>query len=352
MKVKKILHLFPAEKFTGSFIYFVNEYSKYKHMFWVYGEDHSDEEKKYLKQENVKYIPRMDIKLNKDMTEKQMKSYDSIILHSLFDYNIIEYLYRHRVLLKKASLYFWGGDIPLVETWKNRFEKKYVVKNARSIITLIPKDYESIKTIYSPKGQKFISLYPSDQIEILSKLKEREYESNGKINILVGNSATVTNNHRNVMNLLSRFKDDDINIYVPLSYGDNDYAEEVIEYGKRIFGDKLIPIRDFMPLEEYNKFLNIMDVAIFDMVRQQALGNIFSLLYTGCKVYLHPEGKLLDYFRKKDFFVTETKRISDMSISEFREFSSDKKQHNKLLVLRISDREKLIKIWEDIFFSC
>ena len=162
--MKKILHLFPAEKFTGSFIYFVNEYSKYKHMFWVYGEDHSDEEKKYLKQENVKYIPRMDIKLNKDMTEKQMKSYDSIILHSLFDYNIIEYLYRHRVLLKKASLYFWGGDIPLVETWKNRFEKKYVVKNARSIITLIPKDYESIKTIYSPKGQKFISLYPSDQI--------------------------------------------------------------------------------------------------------------------------------------------------------------------------------------------
>ena len=54
MKVKKVLHLFPAEKFTGGFIYFVNEYSKYKHMFWVYGEDHSDEEKKYLKQENVK----------------------------------------------------------------------------------------------------------------------------------------------------------------------------------------------------------------------------------------------------------------------------------------------------------
>ena len=161
MKVKKILHL-------------VNKYSQYKHMFWVYGENYLDEEKNYLKQGNVKYIPRIDIKLNKDMTEKQMETYDSIILHGLFDYNIIEYLYRHKELLKKVSIYFWGGDIPLVGTWKNRFVKKYVIKNARSIITIIPKDYESLKTIYSPKGQKFIALYPTEQIEILSKLKERE----------------------------------------------------------------------------------------------------------------------------------------------------------------------------------
>lgn len=352
MKVKKILHLFIAEKFTGDFIYLVNKYSQYKHMFWVYGENYLDEEKNYLKQGNVKYIPRIDIKLNKDMTEKQMETYDSIILHGLFDYNIIEYLYRHKELLKKVSIYFWGGDIPLVGTWKNRFVKKYVIKNARSIITIIPKDYESLKTIYSPKGQKFIALYPTEQIEILSKLKEREYESNDKINILVGNSATVTNNHLKVMDLLSRFKDNDINIYVPLSYGDKDYAEEVIEYGKRIFGNKLIPIRDFMPLEEYSEFLNTMDIAIFNMVRQQALGNIFLLLYMGCKVYLHPEGKLLDYFRKMDFFVIDTKSISDMSISELREFSSDKKQHNKLLVHRMLDREKSIKTWENIFFAC
>ncbi len=348
--MKTILHLFRTEKFTNDFICFINENSNYKHTFWVYGESDCDYSQEYLKYENVKVFPRIDIKLNKSGTFKQLQMYDLIFYHGIFDNCIIDYFYTHRLLLKKLMLYFWGGDIPVLGDWKERLKKKYVVKNATSVGTIIPKDYESLQKLYAPKGSHFNIQYYSDEIvEFINKRIEKERSFTESINIQIGNSATATNDHIYILDLLKKFKEENINIYVPLSYGDVSYAESVIEYGKAIFGDKFIPLQKFMSLENYNIFLESMDVAIFNMCRQQAMGNIFTLLGTGCKIYLHPNGKIIEYLRKSSFIVMDTNEISNMSIGEFFLFSEEQKQHNKKLVCEKFDKEKYVKGWEDLF---
>jgi len=120
----------------------------------------------------------------------------------------------------------------------------------------------------------------------------KEYDirpkENDTINIQLGNSATDTNHHLEVLQRLEKFKDENIQIFAPLSYGDEAYAKEVILKGKEMFGEKFMPLTEFMPFEKYMEFLSEIDIAIFNHRRQQAFGNIISLVGMGKKVYLHP----------------------------------------------------------------
>lgn len=348
---KKVLHLFRMSEFTNGFVYFMNENSKNMQNFWVYGERESFvSQYECLKDENVKYYPRIEIKLNKDTTEKELQMYDIIVYHGLFDNNILEFFRNKKKLLKKLVLYFWGGDIPLVE---KKITKKYIVRNAAAIVTIIPQDYEDIMRIYHPKGSHFNATYFLNPDMIINKMADQNRKDKKCINIQIGNSATLENNHIHILNLLSKYKNNNIKIYVPLSYGDFDYADRVIKYGKSIFEDKLIPMQEFMPLEEYYTFLSKMDVAIFDMKRQQALGNICALMLFGCKLYFHMEGKLWKYFTKElDAFIISTSVITNMSIDQFAKFSDKEKEHNSEIVLKkFFNVEESIRAWEQIFAS-
>jgi hypothetical protein len=59
--------------------------------------------------------------------------------------------------------------------------------------------------------------------------------------------------------------------------------------GKNMFVEKFIPLTEFMDNEKYIQFLNNIDVAIFAHNRQQAMGNIISLLGMGKKVYMRKD---------------------------------------------------------------
>jgi hypothetical protein len=107
-----------------------------------------------------------------------------------------------------------------------------------------------------------------------------------KNKILLGNSATVTNNHLEAFDILHQLNDVEIQIITPLNYGDMDYAKEISDTGTKLFGDRFTALTDFLPLDDYNKLLNECGIFIMNSYRQQALGNIYTLLYMGAKVYL------------------------------------------------------------------
>ena len=102
---KRILHLFRCEKFTEGFIDLMNSESEFEHVFWVYGENYPLIQNKlsYFKETNVKYYPRIDIKLNKCSTFKQIQRFDLIIYHGVFDEIIINYFFKYKFLLKKSN---------------------------------------------------------------------------------------------------------------------------------------------------------------------------------------------------------------------------------------------------------
>jgi dTDP-N-acetylfucosamine:lipid II N-acetylfucosaminyltransferase len=105
--------------------------------------------------------------------------------------------------------------------------------------------------------------------------------------ILVGNSASATSNHLEVFVQLAASDLRNRRVIVPLSYGDPWYRDRVCEEGRKILGSSFHPLLDFMPLEKYLQLQRRCSVAIFNHVRQQALGNIMSTMTSGARVVMN-----------------------------------------------------------------
>src|SRR5690606_25000226 len=105
-------------------------------------------------------------------------------------------------------------------------------------------------------------------------------------------------------------------IIVPLSYGNSHYREKIIEEGRRIFGDRFIPVIDFLSLEEYIDLLRSCSTVIMNHLRQQAAGNLYISLYLGARVYLDPANPLYDEFRSNGLSVYKLNEISANSLRQ------------------------------------
>ena len=106
-------------------------------------------------------------------------------------------------------------------------------------------------------------------------------------NILVGNSASYYSNHMDSFDKIATLNLQDRKIIVPLSYGNTfKYVCKVIEYGKKLFGNKFNPITEFIPFEAYNKLLKSCSIAIFNIEQQAAVGNILIAIWNGTKVFM------------------------------------------------------------------
>lgn len=117
--------------------------------------------------------------------------------------------------------------------------------------------------------------------------------------ILLGNSAGATNNHLEAISLLSKL---DLNsskykIVTPLSYGDNNYAKKIKDYGAANLGESFYPIEKFMPIDDYIKLLQKCGFVIMNHVRQQAMGNIIIMMYLGAKIFLRSESAIYTFFK-------------------------------------------------------
>ena len=122
-------------------------------------------------------------------------------------------------------------------------------------------------------------------------------------NILLGNSSSKTNNHLEAFQLLKGLPIGKRKIVTPLSYGDKLYGEKVIKEGQNLFSDQFHPLVDFLPLHEYNKFLEICGIVIMNHYRQQAVGNVLTMLWMGAKVYLTEKNTLFHYLKRIGIFV-------------------------------------------------
>jgi len=221
---------------------------------------------------------------------KELYRADKIVLHGLFFGDLLYLLFLQPWLLKKCYWVIWGGDLYVHDAtrkdwrWhKTEFFRRFVIKRIRLLITYIKGDVDLARKWYGAKGLYFECLmYPSN-IYTEYDVPQKEHAT---INILVGNSADPSNNHSEVLEKLLPYKERDIKIIVPLSYGDQLHAREVIKNGYELFGDKFVPLTEFIQFNEYLELLGQIDIAIFNHRRQQAMGNTITLLGLGKKVYI------------------------------------------------------------------
>lgn len=116
--------------------------------------------------------------------------------------------------------------------------------------------------------------------------------------ILIGNSAAPTNNHLEIFHHLSKLDTSKFKILAPLNYGsDNEWKDQLVKAGRTTFGNRFEPITGFLPFKEYAELLSKCSHAIFYHERQQAMGNIYSLLENGCKLFLSENSVTYQYLK-------------------------------------------------------
>lgn len=317
MDERKILHVMILDKFLAPFIDFVDEHfgRAGHHYVFVTGEKY---EYGLTPEHNAEFLPNDDdifITLY-----SYMKIAKKIILHGLWREKVDILLYLDQDLLKKCYWVMWGGDFYFPE--KQSRIRHEVIKNMGHFITYIQGDYELVKQWYGATGKYHeCFMYPSNLY--------KEYDTTSKehdaINIQLGNSATETNHHLEILQSLTKYKDENIQIFVPLSYGNHEYAKEVISKGKKLFVDKFVPLTEFMPFEKYLEFLGGVDIAIFAHKRQQAMGNTITLLGLGKKVYLDTKSVQFNFLKNHDICVFDVNEIDLEKLNQKMSSSNQKK---------------------------
>jgi dTDP-N-acetylfucosamine:lipid II N-acetylfucosaminyltransferase len=207
---------------------------------------------------------------------------EKIIIHGLWREKINDILVANPELFKKVYWVLYGGDYYHRENYSKNHIK--VIQNAEFIMTCFTADFNLIKKMYGAKGKQLHSfVYTSNLCQPI----EFEKFERSNLNILLGHSGIKENQHLKYLEFLSKFKEK-FTIFCPLSYPNkNCYIENVIHYGKKLFGERFIPLLDFIPKGEYEVFLaEKIDIAICASWRMHGVGNITTLLSAGAKVYI------------------------------------------------------------------
>lgn len=305
----RILHIIFNTTFTKPYIDFINSnFNSSEHTFLILG--NNELEKENYNYNNVYFVSKK-IKCIL-FALKNMYRCEKIILHGLFSNFEIMNFFIQPWLLKKCNWVIWGGDLyehkfrdNSIKSSINEFFRAFVIQRMSGLITHVYGDYELAKLWYKTKGEYYYCFcYPSNLYKKY-QVKKKGF-SNLKTCILVGNSADKTNNHIEIFNKLSFLKNEDIEIICPLSYGDCEYRNMVVKIGFSLFGDKFKPITDFMKSVKYLELLATVDVALFNHKRQQALGNIISLIGMGKKVYIRDDVTTWEFCKMHELKVYNT----------------------------------------------
>lgn len=137
-------------------------------------------------------------------------------------------------------------------------------------------------------------------------------------NILIGNSASETNNHMDVLQHLCNVGlSPKQKIILPLSYGaSKDYVTKVKTFISQLnWHQPVLSLDTFMPLSEYTHIIQTCRYAIMGAIRQQAMGNIYMLLYQGCKIFFYKDSIAYQELKNNGFYVFAIEDITSSSLS-------------------------------------
>lgn len=341
-----------SEKFIVPFVEFIKEHFDFEEHLFIINDGPSGDMSKISHYDNVILLDESyNSKYNYLKYSNTIKPYaqkaQKIILHALFSDNKNFFLYFNQNLLHKCYWVMWGADLYVYNKPRDRFRdkvrhyiRKKIYSNLGHFITYIKGDYELAKKWYDAKDEYHeCFMYPSN----LYKEYDIKPKAHTTINIQLGNSADTTNNHIDVLKQLAKYKDEDIKIFTPLSYGNQEYAKEVIAYGNKIFEDKFVALTEFMPFNKYLEFLGDIDIAIFAHKRQQAMGNTITLLGLGKKVYMRSDITPWQLFKDIDVKVYDVANIAIDLITE------EEKIDNKQKIKEYFSKENYLKQLQNLF---
>lgn len=284
------------------------------------------------------------------------KKEDRVIFHSFFH----PYLYLLSVTffwkLHLITWVIWGGDLFLYAKRTERLPikyriydvfRKFSIRRFRYVAVEGDKvDYLLAKSYYNITKDSFIKLlYPLDWS---AKQFFSVRENPKPFKVLLGNSADPSNNHIELLTLLSKHESEDIVLYLPLSYGGNlEYVNSVISLGKQLFGEKFVPLVKMMDKKSYIEFLSDIDCVIFGHDRQQGLGNIRLLIMMGKKIFIKSNNSSNDYLKELGIQYYFTEDIANLSFDQLKCYSTQQAENNITMLEKEYRDENVLKNWQN-----
>ncbi len=204
-------------------------------------------------------------------------------------------------------------------------------------VTMLPAEFRLLKEAHPLFRAKLHHLQYSSVEEALMQGPERMEGPD----ILLGNSATATNNHAEAIALLGRLDLRGRRVIVPLSYGDTAYADQICRIGVKMLGEHFTPLRDFVSLAEFNRLISTCGTVLMNHARQQAFSTVNSALFKGAKVFLRPENLMLPFYRDLGIHACDVPEHAKFDSRDFFEpltQAQRRDNRNSLLSLCSSDR--------------
>lgn len=336
----KIVHIMIFEKFIRGYIEFLDEHFNInEHRFYIVGKDYGKYNLDGLPQTKIINTISSVFGFNADLYLA-----DKIILHGLWNPKVIRLLNLQPWLIKKCYWMMWGGDFYNYENEGK--QKKRLINKLRHFISLFKDDFELVKEKYHTWGTLHQCIAYPEQVFEKTVLPVNSHTTE-TVRILVGNSADAANNHAEALQMMrDKIQDDmEVNIICPLSYGSDWIANHVEQLGAELFGNRFKALKKFIPFDQYNKLLNNVEIAVFNHKRQQAVGNVTSMLSKGKKVYLHPANVLFNYFNDLDIQVYD---IHDFNVKPLDEIVRNRNVENMKKYFSI---ETYLQQLKNLFYS-
>lgn len=315
-----IYHILNDEKFSDWVILSYNELNKENNNEFILVSN--SDTSKYLNKFDIKFVSTKYF-----LEEFKPTDQDVLIFYFLHLHNILFLLKRKRLNCKKiwigygADYYYYllnsrnFQSLYLKNTLKkfNLFNGHFFIKRVALVIYqklfFLVKVLPALKTLthfapilpneFSIVKNKFPSLtfdyldFTFGDLEFLGL--NREFVKG--TDILLGNSATFACNHIDVLELFNHIHIPN-QIVIPISYGNQKYKyflRSYIPQNYQHFNIKLLS--EFLPLIEYNQILDKCGFAIMPHLRQQGMGNIYSLLFSGTKLFLFRKNPVYEFLK-------------------------------------------------------
>lgn len=244
--------------------------------------------------------------LNSDkyISKKTLNLYDSIALRK---YGFKTYIKRKtkRILRFKYK--------------SNRERQKEIYSKIDAILLLNQFEYDELK--------KYFYLPRFIQVALTRETPKTFDLSNKKEVIIVGNSRHSWNNHLDIFKVIKKSRK--FNTYkfiLFFNYGaNNDYAETV---KKEATQNNFVLIDKFLDNIEFNDIYNNASAVIINSYRQHALGNIFSALLSGTKVYLNKKSSTYKWLKHEGFIISEITELPNDIDNNKIKLTIEEYQHN------------------------
>lgn len=278
---------------------------------------------------------------------------DKVIVHSLASPFLLLLIALSPSIGNKIHWVIWGKDLYFYQMlerpkiYHKIYEaiRKKAISRIKNVISIFREDYELAVKWYHIKAENIevVTLYP---YALDLTISEDKPDNSAGYTILLGNSASYTNNHIEALETLSHNKEDIKKIVCPLSYGGNkSYVRRVMQMGESLFGDKFIPLVEFMEKEQYFELLRTVDIGVFNYSRQEGLGNIWSLMLSGKTIYMRMPTSTTSFFRRNGIKVLD---IEELKHEKIRRLSQDELRDNIRLLEPLINVEASMKRWNEI----